>query len=120
MSNKTFSIDYNGETEVKIEVDTEIFTEEKQHLINNFWSGSEDRIRDSKNVLHAVLKMLAVKLIQIEISGAYPLIGIEHDFDFNNGRGHEGWPLMDGSEGIKIISVDEHIFDECDLDITEV
>ncbi|ELV6121119.1 DUF2528 family protein, partial [Escherichia coli] len=40
------------------------------------------------------------------------------EFDWNDGNGQEGWPPMDGSEGIRITDIDTSgIFDSDDMAI---
>ncbi len=118
---KKYQIDYDYKGDVVIEIDHAIFTTEKVEEINNFWGGAKDRIRDDGTALFAVLKMLAGELLRIELSGAYPIAyGIAGAFDWDKNRGIEGWPKMDGSAGIKIISVDEIYYESNDMKVTEI
>ncbi|EMJ9694382.1 DUF2528 family protein, partial [Escherichia coli] len=44
--------------------------------------------------------------------------GVVCEFDWNDGNGQEGWPSMDGSEGIRITDIDTSgIFDSDDMTI---
>ncbi|KAB0017203.1 DUF2528 family protein, partial [Escherichia coli] len=52
--------------------------------------------------LNAVLIMLAQHALLIAISSDLNAYGVVCEFDWNDGNGQEGWPSMDGSEGIRI------------------
>lgn len=75
-------------------------------LINDFWSGADDRMSESDgDVVNAVLAMLCRRALAEEISdprGAVHVFAVE---------GVEGWPLLNGSDGIKLLSVDAIDFD---------
>ncbi|EGG0968993.1 DUF2528 family protein, partial [Escherichia coli] len=44
--------------------------------------------------------------------------GVVCEFDWDDGNGQEGWPPMDGSEGIRITDIDTSgIFDSDDMTI---
>ena len=103
MSNiKKYIIDYDWKASIEIEIDHDVMTEEKLHQINNFWSDSEYRLNKHGSVLNAVLIMLAQHALLIAISSDLNAYGVVCEFDWNDGNGQEGWPPMDGSEGIRI------------------
>ncbi len=96
--------------EVVVEIDSSVMTEEKLHEINNFWSGAEDRLDDADGiVVNAVLKMLSAEVFRLSIDHML----VEECFDWKcrytgkQRNGIEGWPEMDGSFGIKIVSYDD-------------
>ncbi|MCG5088086.1 DUF2528 family protein, partial [Escherichia coli] len=119
MSNiKKYIIDYDWKASIEIEIDHDVMTEEKLHQINNFWSDSEYRLSKHGSVLNAVLIMLAQHALLIAISSDLNAYGVVCEFDWNDGNGQEGWPPMDGSEGIRITDIDTSgIFDSDDMTI---
>ncbi|MDC9950580.1 DUF2528 family protein, partial [Shigella flexneri] len=50
--------------------------------------------------------MLAQHALLIAISSDLNAYGVVCEFDWNDGNGQEGWPPMDGSEGIRITDID--------------
>lgn len=50
--------------------------------------------------------MLAQYALLIAILSDLNAYGVVCEFDWNDGNGQEGWLLMDGSEGIRIIDID--------------
>ncbi|MGX1958408.1 DUF2528 family protein [Serratia proteamaculans] len=119
MSNiQKYTVDYDWKAELEVEIDHDIMTEEKLHEINNFWSSPEYRIKKHESVLNAVLIMLAQHAMLIGVSNDYNVYGVVSEFDWGDGHGQEGWPPMDGSEGIKITGFDASgIFDSDDMTI---
>lgn len=79
----------------------DLFTE-----INEFWSGADERMSEADDdVLVAVLNMLCRNALVMELTH---FIGAVHEFAVT---GVEGWPLLDGSCGIKLVSVESIDFD---------
>ncbi|MRV72524.1 DUF2528 family protein [Duganella sp. FT92W] len=73
--------------------------------INGFWSGADERIKEADgDVVLAVLEMLCRRALYEDLTSLNAL----HDFTV---RGVEGWPLLDGSEGIKLVSTERIEFD---------
>lgn len=109
---KRYSIEapFADDFEVVVEIDHDLMTEELLHEINNFWSEAEDRLDECNgNVLYAVLGILYRRIwwSLAELGGD---AHIDHMVDhFKNNL--EGWPLMDGSAGIKFVSYDPIEFD---------
>lgn len=118
MSNvKSYKIDYDWKAELTVEVDHDIVTDNALREINEFWSGHEDR-EDSHGLLNAVLIMLARHVMPIAYEQGFNAYGVRAMFDWDKGAGQEGWPPMDGSQGIKITSVDvDGVFDEDDFTV---
>ncbi|EIX9026393.1 DUF2528 family protein [Klebsiella aerogenes] len=115
---KKYTVDYDWKAELTIEIDHDVMTDEKLHEINNFWSNADYRLGRHGSVLNAVLVMLAKEALLIALSQNYNTYGVVSEFDWSNGEGVEGWPHMDGSEGIKITNVDvSGIFDSDDITI---
>lgn len=113
---KVYVIDWNGDFEVKVEVDHAIMTDKILHEINNFWSEAESRLDDNDgDICVSVLKMLASVCMSEILQNQYTVEGIINQFDWDatfGQRGIEGWPKMDGSAGIKIVDVEEVCFFE--------
>ncbi|WP_221800465.1 DUF2528 family protein [Oceanobacter mangrovi] len=121
MSNiKLYRIDWDYKAELVVEVDHEVMTEEKLHEINNFWTSPESRISDAGTVLNAVLKMLTSRCIDLMIESGWGDSFLVDKFDWDKKYGVEGWPQMDGSEGIKIISAEPPEFSYDDMTIEEL
>lgn len=68
--------------------------------INSFWSGDKERLAAANgDVLTAVLRMLCTRVLASTLT--------EHSAFDVFARGEvEGWPPLDGSSGIKLLSVD--------------
>ncbi|AYW18540.1 DUF2528 family protein [Klebsiella sp. P1CD1] len=115
---KKYTVDYDWKAELTVEIDHDVMTEEKLHEINNFWSNADYRLKRHETVLEAVLVMLAKEALLIALSQGYNIYGVVSEFDWSEGNGVEGWPSMDGSDGIKITHVDvSGIFDSDDITI---
>lgn len=101
--------------DLEVEIDHEVMTDEKLHEINNFWSSAEYRFKskNNSNITATVLKLLAAEVFRQSIISYRPI----DEFDWNNGKGIEGWPSMDGSYGIKITHVDEVYFDHDEMTV---
>jgi hypothetical protein len=118
MSNiKKYIVDYDWKGEICVEVDHDILTDEKLAEINNFWSGAEYRISKQGSVLNAVLVMLAQHALLLQVSNDWNTRGVVSEFSWEEGNGQEGWPPMDGSEGIKITHSEISLFDSDDISI---
>ncbi|MBJ8955884.1 DUF2528 family protein [Citrobacter braakii] len=119
MSNiKKYTVDYDWKAEIDIEIDHDVMTEEKLHEINNFWSEAKYRLMKHESVLNAVLIMLAQHAMLIALENGFNTYGVVCEFDWKEGNGQEGWPSMDGSEGIKITGIDvSGVFDSDDMTI---
>ena len=75
-------------------------------MINDFWSGADDRMSEAgDDVLIAVLNMLCRCALAAEMSDGFSAV---HQFAV---EGVEGWPLLNGSEGIKLVRVDRFTFE---------
>lgn len=114
---KSYTIDYDWKAELTVEIDHDIVTESALREINEFWSNHEWRER-THGLLNAVLIMLARHVMPMAYEHGYNAYGVRSLFDWDKGNGQEGWPPMDGSQGIKITSVDvDGVFDEDDFTV---
>ena len=118
MNIKKYVINYDSKVEIHVEIDHDVLSYEALDEINNFWSDSDSRLAEEQSVLVAVLNRLAITVLYIQISNDYYTFGVVDDFDYSQRHGGvEGWPKMDGSEGIKITRVDEFEFESSDISI---
>lgn len=89
------------EFEIVVEIDHNIMTDEMLHMINNFWSDSQGRLSDADgDITKAVVSYLCSVVYWLacksELGNVVSM--------FKEGRYTEGWPEMDGSAGIKLVS----------------
>lgn len=110
--------------EMTVEIDTDRMTEERLHEINKFWGDAEYRVANSNgDVTTAVLRLLFDEVRGLVQRSPRVLSGVLYAFAWEDAKGKykdgvEGWPAMDGSEGIRIVScwieleLDEDIFVE--------
>lgn len=114
MTIKRYKLKYDWMHEVIVEIDDEKCTDDLLHEINNFWSDAEYRLDEAKgNILNAVLTMLCTTALILSIQE------LNAQAHLAEGK-EEGWPPLDGSHGIKIISVDQFEFDPEEVEIKEV
>ncbi|EJI5073113.1 DUF2528 family protein [Salmonella enterica] len=103
-----------------VEIDHSICTDKSLHQINNFFINAEDRYLDNDcNITVTVLKMLAAMCFteQTGPTGDWNTQGLIALFEDGN---MEGWPPMDGSEGIKILGCDSTGVCYDDMEVEEV
>lgn len=110
---KTYKATYAEDFDMLIEIDHDVMTEANLHEINNFWGGAERRLADSDTVLLAVLKNLCVTFMDESVQRLDPMAS------FKNGD-VEGWPPLDGSQGIKVLKFDAFGFEDGRVEIEEV
>ncbi len=74
-----------------------------------FWMGGQERIDDEDgDIVRAYLKMLCTKLLLLSMD--WNIDGINHAL-----KESEGWALLDGSFGVKLVSVDRWELSEGDF-----
>lgn len=115
---KQYTAEYNN-FQCVIAIDHEKCTDELLHSINDFWSDSEWRLSDADgNIAKAVTTLLAKTCFQLQYE-KYGLNnwGIMKEFDWDDRGGVEGWPKMDGSKGILLVSCENP---EIEIDFLEV
>jgi len=111
MDVKTYTVEHaptSGEIRVEINFDYKFQYGELQMSMNDmmkemvdFWSGSEYRLTDNNgNYFETFLKQLCheVMILGVDDKNVTGIIN-----EFNN---REGWWKIDGSEGIKLLSVE--------------
>jgi Protein of unknown function (DUF2528) len=110
---KKYDLNYN-DFNVSIAIDHEKFTEELMHEINNFFSDAKWRLsQENGDICQTVLKMIAEKCFYIVLGKDYNAYGVMDEF--NEGDITEGYPPMDGSIGIQIVSVSTFEIDACEI-----
>jgi hypothetical protein len=108
---KRYTLTYDWSFDMVVTIDHSILTDEKLHEINNFWSGAQERLRAARgNICKAVLTMLALHAFRMTITDLDP------EGRLRRGE-EEGWPPLDGSYGIQLLSLDYFELDEDELTI---
>ncbi|EKZ9425950.1 DUF2528 family protein [Salmonella enterica] len=106
---KRYEIIWNAHDEMPVltvEIDPAVCTIETLENINNFFINAQARLDEADgDVIATVLKMLAAACFteQTGPTGDWNTRGLIDLFKDGN---MEGWPPMDGSEGIKILGCD--------------
>ncbi|EFO5840298.1 DUF2528 family protein [Salmonella enterica] len=103
-----------------VEIDHSICTDASLHQINNFFINAEDRYLESDcDITVTVLKMLAATCFteQTGPTGGWNAQGLITLFE---GGDMEGWPPMNGSEGIRILACDVPGVNYDDMVVEEV
>lgn len=113
MKKTIYSVEWNGISEIYIEIEHSEKTNKLLHLINNFRSNSEEMLRLAKgDITEAVLKRItsdALRLVVTEDYGVNHLIQKLSEID--------GYPVMDGSCGIRIVNYDSIEFEPEEMNI---
>lgn len=118
MAIRQYDLTWNYAT-VSIAIDDAVMT--KQHLteINSFWSDADVRLDHADGSVElAVVKRLAGVCFYILMDHGLNTQGLIWKFDWDYGRGVEGWPKMDGSSGILICDSEVPLIDDDDIEIS--
>lgn len=110
---KRYKLEYDWAAAMIVDVDDEILTPEALKDWNDFWGGSEERAAEPGGPLLPLLKKMYLEAI------FYSVAYSNGTRDLKEGR-VEGFPPMDGSCGITILSFDEFEFDKSEVDVTEL
>lgn len=111
---KRYKLTYAEMFDVVVDIDDEKCTDELLHQINNFWSNAKYRLLAAQgDIRKAVLQMLCVTVMQLSITEWNAL---NHMVEGKE----EGWPALDGSSGITLVSVDDYEFTDDEVEICEV
>ncbi|WP_028294057.1 DUF2528 family protein [Oceanobacter kriegii] len=99
---KRYTVQYDFAAEITVEIDHDVMTDETLHEINDFWMDNDEMLESADgNIIHAVLKRLCIVCLSLDIEYGYNTGGIIELIEKL-----EGWPAVDGSTGIKLLSVD--------------
>ncbi len=113
MAIKRYKLEYSGAFTLVVDINDEKCTEKLLHEINGFWGGDDDRLFEADDdVLTAVLRMLVVMVAQESIEYYW---GVETQLKT---KPLEGWPPLDGSYGITLISASRFEFDDSEISIS--
>lgn len=102
---KRYQLEYSFGSTMVIEVDTDVFTDEKFKECSDFWS--------NRPTFDEWLKMVYRVALHDSIATWDALKGLREGTE-------EGYPKMDGSEGITIISFDDFEFDDFEIELKEL
>jgi len=109
---KKYEVEHAGVSMI-VEIDHSVLSDERLHEFNDFWTNPKNRLSDSNgDITETVLRLLMKDVYLIQAKNNYTTEGVVEEFNWDKNRGIEGWVMMDGSNGIKIISVDEFEFDD--------
>lgn len=114
---KKFKLSHDWITwEVEVEIDLKKSEPAIKEMIT-FWTGWKHRLDlHEGNYLEAFLQQLAREIFIIQAErGSMNTKGVIEEFG-----AREGWAKMDGSQGIKILSVDSLEFDYSDFSFKEL
>lgn len=113
---KHYTVSYDWNFDMVVEIDHAVCTDALLHEINNFWSDAEWRLSQADdNILHAVLKLMAQMAFRLNISDWRDTVGLLK----KSATCPEGWPVLDGSAGITLVSIDDFEFDADEISIKE-
>lgn len=102
---KRYQLEYSFGSTMVIEVDTDVFTHEKFKECSDFWS--------NQPTFDEWLKMVYRIALHDSIATWSALKGLREGTE-------EGYPKMDGSEGITIISFEDFEFDDFEIELKEL
>ena len=103
----------DGYTDVIIDIDREIWTDEKLIDLYAFWRDPAEITDTDYPAAEAVGTMLATRCLALATKHIGDVVDF-FDTDAKHG-GQEGWPKMDGSAGFRIISVGKLDFGDLSL-----
>lgn len=108
----TYEFDYGFEQAYcSFLVDTERFTDKHANATLEFYSWDYDKDADP---VDEVMKKYALAAIKFATFNGHNVHGVISDFAET-----EGYGMVDGSIGVKLLSVGEYDFDESDLQVTK-
>lgn len=110
-SKRNYRLTFMGLFEVFVEVDHAVLTEEKLREHMNFWTEGESLINGYGTPLKAFLTLLCRRIMKQSV------LSLNVKDEFNSGC-IEGYPPLDGTHGLTLITYDDFEFDG-DVDIDE-
>jgi hypothetical protein len=102
---KKYQLEYYDSARMVIEIDHAVFTDEEFKECSEFWS--------NKPNLKEWLKMIYTIALRESIASLSALATLKE------GR-EEGFPKMDGTRGLTIVSFDRFEFDDFEMSVTEI
>jgi len=110
---KRYKLEYDWSAPMVFEIDDEILTPAVLKEWNDIWWGAEGRVQEGKG---SPLKPLLVIMYLNVIRGGDQLSALQR---LRDGR-EEGFPKMDGSQGVTIVDFEEFEFDTSQVECSEV
>lgn len=104
----SIKITHQNLDECELSIDTQIFTMRMVQGCLNFFDWEYDKEEDPY-IEYA--KKIAKRCFGLSIVHSFEYIKAHFD------EGAEGWPPLDGSYGITLVSLDEFVIDEEDLEV---
>ena len=101
---KRYALEYSGASRMVIEIDHALFTDAHFKECSDFWS--------NQPTFEEWLKMVYRVALHDSIATWSALEGLREGTE-------EGYPKMDGSSGITIVSFDDFEFDDFEIDLRE-
>ncbi|KWZ43773.1 single-stranded DNA-binding protein [Burkholderia savannae] len=109
---KQYVLTHDFSYEIVVEVNHDLLTEEKLCDLVRFWSAGEARI-EQHGPLQAFLTLFAAQFFAETIDSLSPKDA------FNAGR-VEGFPAVNGSDGLRVVDYDEFSFEADNIDVLEI
>ena len=109
---KIYLVEHNYQCDAVFEVDTEVFTNEMAQMTLDFFLWDYDQYNDP---IQEVLKKYAKKVIELSSYNNINEVGVIEEFN-----SMEGFTNLDGSTGLKLLSVTGIHIDSEDLSIREL
>ena len=104
--------------EMVVDVDVSPATRSLLEHINNSYDGADERLIECRGLTaHAGLKMLFAQVLSVQVGAGLSTKELIEQFDWDAGLGIEGWPKLDGSSGIQLISCEQYRFRFSDMSI---
>lgn len=99
--------------EVVVELDDRPETVDTLHEINNFCGpdNAQQNLNRHGNVRDAVLAQLCITCMELSLT-SFNVVEL-----FKSSRAPEGWPILDGRDGIRLVSVEDFYFEVGDVTI---
>ena len=111
---KTLEYDYSRhEASCTLQLDTEKFMKEDAQVLLDFFSWDYPYDTDA-NPVDEYMKKVAMECIKVATFNNYNEKGVISEFEEM-----EGWPRIDGTNGITLLDVSTYEFYEGDLDLIE-
>jgi len=109
---KTLEYDYSqGDASCTLQLDTEKFTKDDAQLLLDFFTWDYDADSDP---LDEYMKKVAIECIKVASFNGYNEKGVISEFE-----DMEGWPHLDGTNGITLLDVSAYEFYEGNLELEE-
>ena len=106
---------YDFDYEIILEVDRNVFTNEKAKIFLDFFLWERDYDKDSEDLVFEALKKIALQCFIFASMNEHNEFGVQKDME-----NAEGFPKVDGSEGINLFFIEGFDFDEDELEVKNI